>query len=350
MIGALIAKDLRLYTRSRLYAFLTLFGLVAYIAIYFLLPAESQEELGLGLAVEAPRDHPLVQAVLDILEPEVFETRDDLVAALEEGEVAAGLVLTQEAVASLAQGQPVDLPLYTAPGTPEYLEQALADVVAVTLNDLLAGGRLLRIDETEEVLGPDLLGEPLSLRQRILPLLVFFVLIIEALGMATLINQEVVTDTVRALLVTPLGTGEFMAAKALLSLGLAFGQALVLLLVTGQFGQAPLPLLVLLLLAGLLMTGLAFLIAAIARDYMGVLSWGIVFILPLTLPGLTTVFPGLASAWMEWIPSSFLIDGLHQALNFQPSWSQLAPDLLGLLAVGLAFLGAGSVLLRRRFR
>ncbi len=352
MIGALIAKDLKLYARNRLYSFLTVFALLAYIAIYFLLPASTDDEFGLGLVLEVPQDHPLVQNFVQIIEPQLFDSQEAMMASLEEGEVIAGMAITPDVLAKLEQGQAVNLPLYIAPGTPSYLQEALADAVGVTINDLISleGGRRGLVEQTEEVLGPDLLGESLSMRQRMLPLLIFFTLLLEGLGMATLINQEVVADTARAILVTPLRTSQFMAAKALMGVGLAVVQVLILLLVTGQIAQAPLQLLVLILLGGLFMTGMAFLIAAIARDYMGVLTWGIVFLLPSILPGLAVALPGLANEWMEWIPSFFLVDGLHRALNFQVSWAELRPDLVGLLGVSAVLLALGSALLRRRFQ
>ncbi len=353
MISTLIGKDLRLYVRNRLYSFLTVLGLVAYIAIYFLAPASSDDSFGLGMVVEAPQDHPLVQRLMQTIEDvQLVDSRQTLLSLLTDEKLFAGMVLTAEDVTKIEQGQPTKLELLIAPGAPEYLREAMADLMGIAMNDLssASGGRLHRIEETSEVLGPDLVGKTLSMRQRMVPMLAFFVLIIEALGMAALINQEVVTETARALLVTPLRTSQFMTAKAFMSVGLATIQVLILLLITGQITKAPLQILVLVLLGGLLMTGVAFLIAAIARDYMGVFAWGFVFIIPLTLPTLSVVFPGLANAWMEWIPSFFLVDGLHRAVNFQVAWSDLTSDLLGLLATGLVLLALGGGLLRRRFQ
>ncbi len=350
MIAALLQKDLKLYARNRLYSFLTVFGLVAYIAIYFLVPATTDEALGVGLVIQTSPDHPLIQALGEILEESiVLPDQDALMARLEEGELAAGLVITQEFLDAIMQGQPVELPLYLAPGTPASFREAMTDLFTIALNSAVSGGRLELLESQEEVLGPDLVGEPLSIRQRLLPMLVFFVMLIETLGLAALMNQEVVADTARALLVTPLRTSQFFVAKALMGVGLAVIQVLILLAVTGQWSRAPLQVGVLILLASLMMTGLAFLIAGIARDYMGVLSWGVVFILPMVLPALAVIFPGLASRWMEWIPSFFLVDGLHRALNFQVPLADLARDLLGLTGVSLVFLGAGTLLLRRRF-
>ncbi len=350
MIGALLGKDIKLYARNRLYSFLTVLGLVGYIVVYFLAPASTDETLGVGMVVQIPQNHPLVQALGDILEESVLvPTRDELMARLEDGELAAGLVITQEFLDKIVQGQPVELPLYLAPGTPASFQEAMTDLFSIALNSAITGGQLQLIESQEEVLGPDLVGKPLSIRQRLLPMLIFLIMLIETLGLAALMNQEVVTNTARALLVTPLRTSQFFIAKALMGVGLAVIQVLILLAATGQIGRAPLQVSALILLASLMMTGLAFFIAAIARDYMGVLTWGIVFILPMTLPALAVIFPGLASRWMEWIPSFFLIDGLHRALNFQAPLADLFRDLMGLTVVSLGFLGAGTFLLRRRF-
>ena len=350
MIATLLKKDVKLYVRNRLYSFLTVASLLAYIVIYFLVPNTTNDELSLGVVLEVSPDRPLVQAILKVMEPEIVESEEALKARLEEGELLGGFVLTPAILAQLEQDQPTNIPLYLAPGTPAYLQEALADIISVTINDLISGGRFQRFETTEEVLGPDLLGKPLSLRQRMLPMLIFVVMLIETLGLASLINLEVVADTARALLVTPLRMSQFFTAKALMGVGLAVGQVLILLTVTGQIQRAPLQLFLLVLAGSLLITGVSFLIAAIARDYMGILAWGVVFLIPLMLPSLTVIFPGLANRWIEWIPSFFFVDGLHRALNFQASLADLATALAGQTAAGLALLGLGTALLRRRFQ
>ncbi len=350
MIVALLEKDLKLYVRNRLYSFLAVFGLLAYIGLYYLVPASGDEALGIGMVLQVPPEHPLVQAVVAVVEPTILDSREELLAWLEEGRLVAGLVLTPEILAELERSRPVRLPLYLAPGTPTYLQEALVDVLEVVVNDVVTGGRLQRIQSTEEVLGPDLVGASLSTRQRLLPLLFLFVLLVEVLGLAALVNQEIVADTAQALLVTPLGLSQLLTAKALLGVGLAVAQVGILLVATGQVLQAPLQVGLLVLLASLMVAGLAFIVAAVAQDYMGVFTWGIVLVVPLMLPGLLVLFPGIASRWMEWIPTFFLVDGLHRALNFQAPVAALGRDLAGLSAAGGASLLVGTTALRRRFR
>ena len=61
-------------------------------------------------------------------------------------------------------------------------------------------------------------------------MLAFFVLMVEAFALASLIAGEVQAKTVTALLVTPARTGDVLAAKTILGTLLAFIQAALLLL------------------------------------------------------------------------------------------------------------------------
>ncbi len=58
-IGALVAKDLRLFFRNRFFAFVTVLGLVFYVIVYWAMPPAVDELLRLGLLVP-----PSLQALL----------------------------------------------------------------------------------------------------------------------------------------------------------------------------------------------------------------------------------------------------------------------------------------------
>jgi len=49
IIGALVVKDLSLFFRNRFFAVITVLGLVAYLAIYFVMPSSVNESLAIGL-------------------------------------------------------------------------------------------------------------------------------------------------------------------------------------------------------------------------------------------------------------------------------------------------------------
>ena len=112
------------------------------------------------------------------------------------------------------------------------------------------------------------------------------------------------------------------------------------------------PLLILLtplLIGSVMVTGLAFLIASVARDFMSVVGWGILAIVLLAIPGLSVLLPGLVSGWIRLLPSHYLVDTVHRVVNFGAGWAEVGSSLALLAASAAVFVGLGMVTLRRRF-
>ncbi len=354
MMGALIMKDLKLYFRNQFIVVVTMLGLAAFIALYYLLPAQPDDSLATAVHF-APGIPAEARAFLgEALESDVLASPEELLNAVEDGDYVAGVILTEEMAAALMAGDEITIPIYSAPGTTSDMERALRDIYTVGFNNLNLGERQKKVNVEDKliVLGADMLGigEGLALRERMLPMLLMMVFSIELIGMANLISEEVTRGTVQALLVTPLRTSQFFGAKMLVGLGLAFMQTLVLLAATGKLGFSADILLGTLLAGSLLMTGAAFFIAAFSRGFMSVMAWSVLFLLVLMLPGLSVMFPTMASDWIRVIPSHYLVDSLHRGLNYSAGWTDVRMGLLALLAWGAAFLAAGSWLLRRRFQ
>jgi ABC-2 type transport system permease protein len=210
----------------------------------------------------------------------------------------------------------------------------------------------INIQDNVTVLGPDLLGigQPISLRDRMLPIMLMMIFSIELIGLANLISEEGERGTASALLVTPLRITSFFTAKMLLGIGMAFLEVLILAAATGKLFHSTLLLITTLTIGSLLITGIAFLIASFTRNFMSVLAWSTLILLLLSLPGVIVMFPTLSSNWIKLIPSFYLVDSLNRILNYQAGWGQVAMNLLILLAVGGISVGLGSMLLRRRFQ
>jgi ABC-2 type transport system permease protein len=354
MIRALIEKDLKLYFRNQFFTVITLLGIVAFIALYYLLPAQPDDTLSIALVLP-PGTSPELSAFLsDAFESELLDSQDELLQAVEDGDYQAGMVLTDEAIAAVTSGRPVSVPVYTAPGTTEELKQALVGIYTAGLNNVsfTSAEKQINIDDQVVVLGPDLLGinEPIALRDRMLPMLLMMVFSIELMGLANLISEEVIHGTAKALLVTPLRTTQFFSAKMLLGIGLAFIEVLLLVTAAGKLFVSPAILITALLVGSLLVTGVAFFIAAFATSFMSVMSWSVLFLLLLMLPGISIMFPTMVSGWIKAIPSFYLVDTLHRALNYGAGWADVSVNLLILFASGLVFLLLGGGLLRRRFQ
>jgi ABC-2 type transport system permease protein len=105
-----------------------------------------------------------------------------------------------------------------------------------------------------------------------------------------------------------------------------------------------------LLLGALLVTGVGFLIASVARDMMSVISWGMLAIILLGIPSVSIMFPGTISDWVRVIPSFYLVDTLHRVVNFGAGWNEVALNLMILLACSAVLLTVGAAILGRKLR
>lgn len=251
----------------------------------------------------------------------------------------------------MARGDEAEVEAIYAPGIPAETKQVYDDLLVVMANaaNPAAGASFARVNETAVVLGNDIYDTPIPIRERIIPMLLLFILSVEVLGLATLIIQEVEKGTARALLTSPLRLHQFFTSKALMGMLLAFSQLLLLVAITGKLSTSPLLLLVTLLLGSFLIVGVGFFIAAISRDNMSVLAWGMLVIILFAIPAMSIMLPGLATSWVELIPSFFLVDSLHRILNFDAGWADVGRNLAIMLATGAGTMLLGAAVLRRRF-
>lgn len=348
IIRALIQKDIQVFFSNQFFALVTVLALVAYAGVYFAMPSSVDETI--EMAVFAPA---LPLALADSLGDEGvllknFESKAALETAVTDNEYAVGVVIPEALNQALANGEQGQIELYFSSEFPEELKEAY--VVFFEEIGYMLGGQTLSIDVRQEVLGVDRAGSQIPQRDKMLPLFAVLILTVETLGLASLISSEVEADTLRALLVTPMRMEGLFIAKGTVGVGLAFIQSLLLMAVTGGLSQQPLLIIVALLLGSLMVTGLAFLLAAVSTDIMSVMAWGIPIILLLSLPAMSLLLPGLTSDWVKALPSFYLIDTVYQAANFNLGWAEAGPNLLILAASALAFMGLGIVVLRRKFQ
>ena len=348
IILTLLRHDLIMFFSNRFIAVITMLALVAYVAIYFLMPADLDEQF--QLALHAPN---FPQAMLQELADEGLEitflpTEADLQQAVTNGDEMVGAALPPDFVPTLLRGEQPTITIYYAAALPPEFRAAYRLFFAEFA--FMIGGQPLAIEVTEEVLGVDRGGEQIAYRDRLLPLFVIFMLAAEIFGLSSLIAVEISTGTLRALLVTPLRVEGLFMAKGILGVSLAFVQVLFLLAVTGGLHHQPLIVLLLLLLGSTLVTGIGFLIAAVSRDVMSTVAWGALPMIVLSLPAFAVLFPGTTTGWIKIIPTYYLVEPLYQLLNEGAGWGDVGHHLLILAAFSLAFLAAGVVVLKGKFR
>ncbi|MFC2034835.1 ABC transporter permease [Chloroflexota bacterium] len=345
--GALIAKDFKLYFRNRFFALITVLAMVTYITIYFVMPQTVNETL--EMAIYAPILPPILeQAESHGLELELIESEEQLKEAVVDGEYLAGVVVPPDFMDKLISGERGRLDVYFNANTPE----GLRDSMKVLLEELayLQSGQILSVHVSPELLGRDMVGIQIPLRDRLLPMLVVIILMMEVLGLASLISSEVVGRTIQALLITPMTVRGLFVAKLIMGVSLAFAQALLFMAATGGLSQQPLIIILTLLLGAIMITGISFLVASGSKEMTTVMAWGMPALIVLSVPAFGVLIPGTVSDWVKVIPSYYLIDAIYQATNFNAGWSKLWNNLLILLGFDIIFVWLGIMVLGRKFR
>ena len=345
IVRALIAKDFTLFFRNRFFAFITVLALVAYIAIYFVLPRTVDETL--EIAVYAPAPPPILEQVGGQgLELAFMESEEQLKQVVAGGEFAAGVVIPADIMDKLMSGEKAQLDVYFGTDTPDEVQ----DAIVVILEELayLQTGQMLSVRVSAEVLGPDMVGAQIPLRDRLVPMLAVVILMMEMLGLASLISTEVTGGTVQALLVTPMTLRGLFAAKLIMGVSLAFGQVMLFMAATGGLNQQPLIIIFALLLGALLSTGVGFLVASGSKEMTTVMAWGFPALIILTVPAFGVLMPGTVSDWVRAVPSYYLVDAVHQAANFNAGWAETWDNLLILLGFDVLFVWLGITVLRRK--
>ena len=350
IIGALIAKDLTLFFRNRFFAMMSVLGIVAYATIYFLMPSSVDETLEIGLyaPVLPPVYEQMVAGGQEGLALELAETEDALEAAVLEGDYIAGISLPADYSQKLAAGQSPLVRVFFPSDAPDELKEAITTLVQETA--FLESGQLLNVELAAEVLGVDRAGAQIPPRDRMLPLMAVFIIMLETMGLAGLISEEVEGRTILALLVTPMNVRGLFLAKGAVGVTQAFGQAMLFMAIVGGFSQQPLVVMVALLLGAILVTGIGFLMASLSKSLMSVFAYGMVALIILIIPAFGILFPGTVSGWVQAIPSYYLVDTVHLAANFGFGWGEVWDNLLILLGFDVAIFGLGIWALRRKMR
>jgi ABC-2 type transport system permease protein len=347
IIGTLVSKDLSLYFRKKGILVLTIMGLVFYLIIYFVMPANVNEDLRIGLyAPEVPTAFAMAQ-FQEGVDITIVASEDDLQAGVTNGTYIAGISLPEDIADKLSKGLKPDINLYFTPDTPEEIRAAM-EVLVKELAYMLTG-QTFNVEISTEILGEDMLGTPIPPRDRLRPLLAVFIIFMEILGLAHLISEEVERQTAQALLVTPVSVPGLFLAKSVTGIGLAFVQAVLFIAIVGGMNIHPVIILLALLLGAAMATGISFLISAYARDFMSVLAWSIPALVILIIPTFNIMFPGAITGWIKVIPSYYLVDTIHRVANFGSGWGDIWTNLLILLGFTAAIMGAGILILRRKF-
>ena len=369
IVWAIVRKDALAFTRDRLWLGLTTFGLVMFVALFWLLPSSVDETIAVGV-------HPagLAESLSGLgeaggaggrgLRIVAFDTPEALRAAVagetaegsdgEAADVVAGLAFPRDFIARLSRGETCTVTVYAGGGVPAEVTQAMESAVReiAALAAASAAGEepasFVPVRQRTVVLGPDLAGRQVSLQDRMRPLLAYFVLMMESMTLASLIAVEIQRRTVVALMATPASLADILTAKVALGTALAFFQAVLLLALTGSFGAGWLLLLAGTLLGAVIATGTALFSGSAGKDFIGTLFLGMALLVPLAIPAVTVILPGATATWIKALPTYGVIEVMVGVTSYGESWADLWAPLALAAAWCLAVLAGGLVVLRRK--
>jgi ABC-2 type transport system permease protein len=353
VIGAIIAKDLTAFSRDRFLLVITVLGLVFYVAVFWVLPDTVDETITLGVApAEAGA---LLAGILaegdEGVELVVFGSAGELATAVEsvDGEVVAGMSFPPDFIEAVAAGRETTVRVFVRGDAPEVIQQAIGGMVRELA--YLAAGSLppVTFPESETVvLGPDRAGDQVSMQERMRPLFAFFVLLVETFALASLVASEIQSRTATAIVVSPARVSDFLAAKGVFGTGLAFTEAVLLMLLVGALASNVPTILVVLLLGALLVTGFGLLAGSSGKDFLGILFWSMLFMIPLAIPAFGVLFPGSASGFVRLLPSWGLVEGILRSTAYGVPLSELGVEMAALAGWVVVAFTAGWLVLRRK--
>jgi ABC-2 type transport system permease protein len=348
VIKALLKKDIALFMSNRFYMLITIVGLVFYVGIYFILPAQMDEKL--TMAMYAPVVPPAFSQLTEHegVDIKYFTDEESLTQSVLKGDYQVAIALPPDIMETWAKGGKPQITVYYSSTAPSEINAAI--VALVKELSYAQTGQALNFETTEEILGPDMLGSQIALRDRMRPLLAIFILLVEILTLASLIAVEIEQGTARAIMVTPLRTSELFMAKGLLGVGLAFGQSILFMALVGGFSHQPLIILITLIIGSIMVVGIGFLLASLTRDVTAVTGWGMLILIILAVPGIGTVIPGLLSDWARVIPSYYLTDTVSRVANYGADWGDVGVNMAVMAGFTALVIWAGMLTLRRRYQ
>ena len=288
-----------------------------------------------------------------------FADKDQLADAVlwDSGEISIGIALPVDFTESLLTGSGGCVSVYVSESVPQEMRRALASGVreiAYAVGAIYSGNNPLSTLPVElphlqeAILGEDMAGRQVPLRDRIRPILVIVILLIEAMALAGLVSVEIEHRTATALLVTPARTVDFLAAKCATGTILALSQSFLFLLATGGFIFDWLIVSVLLFLGAGMASAVGMLSGTSGRDFMGTLFYGTIFFIPLMIPALSIMFPGRPSLIIRLLPSYGLTEAMFGVLGEGRGWGFAAPHIMTTILWDVLLLGSAFFLLRRR--
>jgi ABC-2 type transport system permease protein len=336
----LLKKDLKIFFKNKFFTFITILGLVAYVLLYFIMPKSVDDKISLVIFVNTTFDKAF--ASLEGEEVKLIKARSvtELKELVIDKKVLAGYEVNID-----PRKNSVDIKIYTISSIEPEMKEALVYIAKEMIYTELGYG--LNITSKNEILGEDLAGKQIPPSKRIVPVFAFLIILMETLGIANLIADEIERKTIYALLVTKATIRDILIAKGITGLITTLIPSILFIIITIGFSHF-IPVFVLLLFGSIFAISIGFLDGSLGRDIMSVLAWGALILIIFLLPAFNIMAPGSLTSWVKIVPTYYFVMPLHRIINFGESILNLIPHILILLLSSIISFLAAWFLLRRR--
>lgn len=179
--------------------------------------------------------------------------------------------------------------------------------------------------------------------------LTFMTIFIGVMLLALLFIYEKENNTWPALRLTPITLLELISAKMVVGLLCTLISAALLIWLSVGFDNM-LPLLVITLFGSLFALLIGLLISQFGRTMMQFVMWSRLLLLPLMLPAILYLIPGVEADWLKFIPTYFILRATEKIAVQGASLVDIASDIGILVAVSVALLVANLKIIARQER
>jgi ABC-2 type transport system permease protein len=326
-------KEIRMGPRSPLFLYAIILPIVMTLVIVGVFGSLFAPSPRLGIVDEG--NSAVVAAAQDLegIEVTTMSSIDTLKAMVEANDLDAGLVLTRGFDSDLRSGNRPPLDFYIG-------GESLASnriILQVTALDLVreVSGEPAPVEVDVVTIGD---AEAVPIASRMVPLLMIYaVAIAGAFVPAASIVQEKEKGTINSVLVTPTTVKDFLAGKAGLGIVLGMATGIITLILNNAFGNHPLTMTLVLLIAATMMAEIGLILGMFAKDsnllFALMKSAGILLFYPVVF----YIWPNLPQWIAKIAPTYWFLQPIFEVgvkdASFGDIWVQLVIALVWIIAL-----------------
>ena len=345
-IKAITRKDAVAAMRNKLLV-LGLFGGIIFAAIYYAFPSTVEETFTVALYDESSSQLFPHIAKMEGIHIVFFTSGEEFEKAVEEEDYIAGIALPENFDSQLLSGKQPTITLYFKSEVPESVRISIEYFIQMAIEYIAFGEQ--PIDIETEMLGEDMAGKHIPLREQSIPFFLMFALMMEMWTISTLIVEESAFGTMRAVLVTPASPSDVIISKGIIGIIYSFFVAVSILILT-QSVRGNLPVLFLGVFLGAIMAvSMGLFMGSLTKNILGSYIYVAIPLLILMIPAMLIFVPDVSLSIVKVIPTYYLANAINQILNSGAGLVEVWKDFLIIASFDAVFFVLGVYALRRRF-